>query len=337
MAESARKPTILLITTGGTISMVRDPHTGRSVPTLTAANLLAHAALAAAVEVQSVALAQQPGPSRQPADLLALAHAMQQAAKGAVDGIVVTHGTDAMEEVAYLIDEVVPAPVPIVFTGAMRPSWAAGYDGIRNLENAIRVATTVPAEYGTLVTLNDEIFEAWNVYKADTGALDAFAARRGAPRGRIFGDQVEFAWRPVPRVRLGRIPPSLPATVPILTMGVADNAVLLDQFSRGVGHDPPYEAVQGVVIAGMAAGSVPPVARKRILSLAESGLPVVLCSSAASGRTAEDYYYPGAYEDLRGAGVAIEDWLTPRKARIRLLLSLGLRVPYVPFGKEFVI
>lgn len=336
MAESARKPTILLITTGGTISMVRDPPTGRSVPILTAADLLAHTALAAAVEVRCVDLTQKPGPSQQPEDLLALAHAMQQEAKSDVDGIVVTHGTDTLEEVAYLIDEIVPASVPVVFTSAMRPSWAAGYDGSRNLENAMRMATAVSAEYGTLVTMNDEIFEAWSVYKADTGALDAFAARRGAPCGRIFGDQVELTWRPVPRVRLGRIPPSLPATVPILTMGVAENAVLLDQCSR-VGHDPPYEAVQGVVIAGMAAGSVPPVARKRILSLAESGLPVVLCSSAASGRTAEDYYYPGAYEDLRGAGVVIEDWLTPRKARIRLLLSLGLQVPYVPFGREFVV
>lgn len=339
MAESARKPTILLITTGGTISMVRAPHTGGSVPALTAADLLAHAALATAVEVRCVDLTQKPGPSQQPEDLLALAHAMQQEAKSEVDGIVVTHGTDTLEEIVYLIDEVVPASVPVVFTGAMRPGWATGYDGIRNLENAIRVATAVSAEYGTLVTMNDEIFEAWSVYKADTGALDAFAARRGAPCGRIFGDQVELTWRPVPRVRLGRIPPSLPATVLMLTMGVADNAVLLDRLAElsRVGHDPPYEAVQGVVIAGMAAGSVPPVARKRILSLAESGLPVVLCSSAASGRTAEDYYYPGEYDDLRAAGVAIEDWLTPRKARIRLLLSLGLGIAYVPFGREFVV
>jgi len=63
----------------------------------------------------------------------------------------------------------------------------------------------------------------------------------------------------------------------------------------------------------------------------------VLCSSAASGRTAEDYYYPGAYKDLTSADVVIEDRLTPRKARIRLMLSLGLHIPYVPFGREFVV
>jgi L-asparaginase len=185
-----------------------------------------------------------------------------------------------------------------------------------------------PAEYGTLVTMNDEFFEAWSVYKADTGALDAFKARRGTASGRIFGDRVEIAWRPVPRARCGRIPPSLPASVPIVTMGVGDDGILLDRLAGF--------PVQGVVIAGMAAGSVPPVARKRILSLVESGLPLVLCSSATSGRTAEDYYYPGEYDDLIAAGVVIENWLTPRKARIRLILSLGLQVPYVPFGREFL-
>src|SRR5262249_47315824 len=97
-----------------------------------------------------------------------------------------------------------------------------------------------------------------------------------------------------------------------------------------------HVAVQGVVIAGMAAGSVPPVAQKRVLALVTKGVPVVLCSSATSGRTAENYYYPGAYDELTAAGVVIEDWLSPRKARIRLMLSLGLQVPYVPFGREFV-
>jgi L-asparaginase/Glu-tRNA(Gln) amidotransferase subunit D len=78
------------------------------------------------------------------------------------------------------------------------------------------------------------------------------------------------------------------------------------------------------------------MARKRVVRLAESGLPVVLCSGATSGRTIEDYYYPGACADLTAAGVIIEDRLTPRKVRLRLMLSLGLQVPYVSFGREFV-
>jgi len=309
--------------------MVRDPATGMSVPTLTAAELLAQTSLAAQLDIHPLDLATQTGAGLRASDLLTLARAIEQEVKSNVDGVVVTHGTDTLEEVAFFIDEVTTVARPIVFTGAMRPSWAAGYDGIKNLENALRVAAAVPPEYGTLVTMNDEIFAAWSVYKTDTGALDAFAARRGAPYGSIFSNQIELAWRPVVRQRPGKIPPFLPRAIPILTMGVADEAVMLEQLSA--------QSVHGLVIAGIAAGSVPPPARQHILRLAESGLTVVLCAGAASGRTAEDYYYPGAYVDLTAAGVVIEDHLSPRKARIRLMISLGLQVPYVPFGREFII
>jgi len=112
-------------------------------------------------------------------------------------------------------------------------------------------------------------------------------------------------------------------------MGLADEAVLLDLLL-----DRP---IRGLVVASIAAGTVPPAARQRILRLAESQLPVVLCAGTTSGRTAEDYYYPTAYDDLTTAGVVIEDYLTPRKARVRLMLSLGLQIPYTSFGNEFVI
>src|SRR6266508_1935773 len=160
MAEGQQKSKLLLIATGGTISMLRDPQTGQSVPARTAADLLAQTSMVATVQVRCVDLAEKRGPSPQPEDLLALAHCIyQQTQGGDLVSIVVTHGTDTLEEVAFFIDEVAPATVPIVFTGAMRPGWAAGYDGIRNLENALRVALAVPAEYGTLVTMNDEVFE----------------------------------------------------------------------------------------------------------------------------------------------------------------------------------
>ncbi len=118
----------------------------------------------------------------------------------------------------------------------------------------------------------------------------------------------------------------LPACVPILTLGVAESLAGLDSLSAS--------ALQGPVVAGMGAGTIPPHACKRLFKLAQGGLPVVLCSGALGGRTAEDYYYPQAYEELRAAGIFLEDRLTPRKARIRLLISLGLKIPYLPFGQE---
>ena len=325
---STGKPRITLIAAGGTISQTRNPQAGNSAPALTAADLFAQTSLVGSIAARLVDFLPQPEASSGSADLLRFARCLQEEAGQTSDGIVITHGTDTMEEVAYLTDETVSAAVPIVFTGAMRPSWALGYDGGRNLENAVRIARSVSPAYGTVVTMSDRIFEAWSVYKADTGALDAFTTRHGAPSGHVFGDVVALPWRPVPRRRFARLPEVLPQSVPILTLGVGDDAALLARASD--------LSVQGVVVASMAAGYVPPGAHRRMVSLAESGVAIVLCSSATSGRTAEAYYYPHAYDGLRAAGVAIEDWLSPRKARVRLMLSVGLREPYVPFGQEFI-
>jgi L-asparaginase len=336
MARARKKPRLALIAAGGTISMLKDPETGESVSSWAAADLLAQTPLAQNFSVRCIDLVPpyQENLANQtrtsgvyPEDFLALARRIQKVMTTRIDGVVVTHGTDAMEEAAYCVDEVVASAVPIVFTGAMRPGWATGYDGIRNLENALRIAAVIPAEYATLVTLNDQIFEAWSVYKADTGAFDAFSARRGAPFGRIFGDQVACPWRPIPRQRLGQLPSVLPSSVPILTMGVADDGALLERLVD--------DQIQGLVIAGMASGTIPEVAYQKVLALSRHGLPIVLCSSATSGWTNAEYYYPTAYDELRAAGVCIEDHLSARKARIRLMVSLGLGVPYVPFGQEF--
>lgn len=323
MVTSARKPLVLLVTTGGTISMVRDPELGKSVPRLTGADLVARSSLASTFTIREINLLYDSGSV---SSLLTLARCLEEEMRGPSDGIVVAHGTDTLEEAAYAVDEMIVASVPIVFTGAMRPSWAVDYDGTRNLENAFRVATMAFREYGVLVTMNDAVFEAWSVYKSDTSAKDAFAARRGAPYGQMIGDRVSMTWKPLPRSRIGKIPASLSSAVPIVMMGIADDGSLLEKL--------PVTSLRGLVIAGMATGSVPPGARIHVLRLAEQGLPIVLCSSAASGWTAEEYYYPHAYDDLRNAGVVIEDWLSPRKARIRLMLSLALSEPYVPFGSN---
>lgn len=328
MTPDRQQSRLLLVAAGGTIGTLRDAQTGRSVPGRSAADLLALTSVVAAGAVRPVDFSPPSGAYSHPDDLLVFARSLQREMADDLAGVVVTHGTDTVEEVAYFVDETLGARLPVVFTGAMRPGWAAGFDGVRNLENAFRVVRAAPAEYGVLVTMNDDIFEAWGVYKADTGALNAFAARRGAACGRVAGDLVEFAWRPVPRARFGTLPQALPARVPILTLGVADDAAFLEWV--------PDLAIHGLVVTTIGAGGVPPGARKRILTLAERGVPVVLCSSAAGGRTAEEYYYPGAYDDLTAAGVALEDRLPPRKARIRLMLSLATRVAYVPFGREFV-
>ena len=328
MPYAGNRRALLLIATGGTISQARTQPGGERRPVLSAADLLARTTIETG-HIHCLDLPYPDGVITSGADLLRLAQTIERAAQEGMDGVVVTHGTDALEEVAYGIDEMLSGAVPIVFTGAMRPSWAADYDGIQNLEDAVRVASDLGSEYGTLVTLHGDIFEAWSVYKSDTVALDAFAARRGAPSGRVNAQRVALGRQPTRWNRLGRLPQALSYSVPILTLGVGDDAALL----RLVG-ERAERSIDGLVVASLGAGSIPPTALKQIRGLADTGLPVVCCSGAPSGPTAATEYYPGMYAELTEAGLIIENFLSPRKARVRLMLSLGLNVPYRPFESE---
>jgi len=328
MPHAGNRRELLLIATGGTISQGRTEPGGKNRPVLSAADLLARTAIETG-HIHCLDLPYPDGVIASGAELLTLARTIERAAKKGMDGIVVTHGTDALEEVAYGIDEVLSGVVPIVFTGAMRPSWVADYDGIQNLENAVRVVSDLESEYGTLVTLHGDIFEAWSVYKSDTVALDAFTARRGAPSGRVNGQRIELGWQPTRWNRLGRLPQAILYSVPILTLGVGDDAALLKLVDERA-----ERSIDGLVVASLGAGSVPPTALVQIRRLADMGLPVVCCSGAPSGPTAAPRYYPGAYDELIAAGIGLENALSPRKARVRLMLSLGLEVPYRPFESE---
>ncbi len=323
-AQQTRR--LLFLAAGGTIAMDKDEHSGRSVVMRTAAELLACATSPENTEVRCLDAPSALRVPNRPGDLLTLARWVQQEAQAGADAVMLAQGTDTLEEVAYFMDEVWSLPIPLIFTAAMRPGWAADYDGGRNLTDAFRVAVTAPADSGVLVVMHGEIFEAWSVYKADTGTLDAFVARRGAARGQVTATDIIFPLSSSGRARFRTLPSELPTSVPILTMGIGDDAVLLDRLDLA--------SVRGVVIAGLGAGTVPPVAYEKAVALVRSGVSVVLCSSAVSGRTAEEIYYPGAYDELRAAGIVIEDHLNARKTRIRLLLSLGLGLPYVPFGEK---
>lgn len=327
MPQAGNRRELLLIATGGTISQVHTEPGGESRSMLSATDLLARTTIEIG-HLHCLDLPYPDGVIASGAELLTLAQTIERAAKEGVDGVVVTHGTDALEEVAYGIDEMLSGAVPIVFTGAMRPSWAADYDGIQNLENAVRVASYLLPEYGTLVTLHGNIFEAWSVYKSDTVALDAFTARRGAPSGHVNGPRIELGWQPTRWNRLGRQPQAMSYSVPILTLGVGDDAALLKLVGERA-----ERSIDGLVVASMGAGSIPPTALGQIRSLADMGLPVVCCSSAPSGPTAAGQYYPGAYDELMAAGIRIENHLSSRKVRLRLMLSLGLNVPYRPFER----
>lgn len=345
---------LVLIAAGGTIGMARRDPAG-DPSRLSAAQLLA----ATGDDRTRVRCVDVPYPDHRIAsldDVLRLARIIETQAHRGVAGIVVTHGTDALEEVAYAVDEMVSGVVPIVFTGAMRPPWAADSDGARNLRDALRVATCAAPDWGTLVTLHGHVFEALSVYKQDSTAPDAFAARRGTPSALVRGEGVEpleSRWTPTRWNRLGRIPERLPPGVAIVTLGVGDDTALLGPAffpgnagvspastrtgsSPAVGRTAPAgerltgSGIHGLVVASQGAGTLPPAAFDRLCELARAGLPVVCCAGTPSGPVAAHPWYPAAYEALTRAGLILEDHLSPRKARLRLMLSLALGRGYAP-------
>lgn len=232
-----------------------------------------------------------------------------------VRGVVVTHGTDAMEETAYLFDLTIPLPRPIVLTGAMRTANEPGYDGRANLLAAIRVALDPSApERGTMIVMNDEIHAARYATKAHTTSLAAFKSPGWGPIGRIYSDEIEWGWnikREVFPVR--RIEPN----VHLITLTVGATESLLRYLIE--------RRVRGVVIETLGGGRVPPWWVEPIKEAVAAGIAVVVASRTRAGRTIDRYGYPGAYRDLEAAGVIFAGDLNGPKARIKLMAALGAR------------
>jgi len=194
----------------------------------------------------------------------------------AVDSIIVTHGTDTAEETAFLLDLTLPESKPVVLVGAMRPTDAVGYDGMRNFANAARVAGDGDAAgRGVLVVMGDRVHSARDVRKAKTRATEAF---RGFPRESVAIvtpsrlDWFGAPWRTEDAARLKFLP--LPE-VPILAIYAGMSAAAA---ARQLAHKP-----QGIVVSGLGEGNMPEPVRLLLLEHARRGALVVRASRTDEG------------------------------------------------------
>src|SRR5690349_17274470 len=186
---------IVLLFTGGTISMRHDPTSGGAVPSLSGRDILALApAIERIADIEIVDFGAHPGPHMTTERMWALRNAIaEQLNRRGVDGIVVTHGTDSLEESAYLAARSLDATKPIVFTGAMRTSSDLGWDGPANLGAAVRVAASETARgCGVLVVMSDRIYTGLDVTKTHTHMLDAFDSPGLGPLGVLDDGRVIF-------------------------------------------------------------------------------------------------------------------------------------------------
>jgi L-asparaginase len=304
--------TVTLLATGGTISCTLDD-AGAAVPTLYAADLAASFPAIPGVRVVPIDAARFSSWNVTVPELLELSRRVQAALEGS-DGVVVTQGTDTLEETAYLLHLTVASSRPVVVTGAMRNASVPGHDGPANLQAAaLTAASSSSVGRGCLVVFNDEIHLAGRVSKRHSTSLSTFVSPETGPVGAVDGSLVTFFGPPVPR-RTYDVS-SAGARVPLLKVAVGlDPAVLEGALSTGV---------DGLVVEGTGMGHVPASWVPAIRAAVAAGVPVLLATRTGAGPVGAAYGGPGGGHDLAEAGVILAGRRTGLMARIELICALG--------------
>ncbi|MFC4115307.1 asparaginase [Nonomuraea zeae] len=308
---------VSLLAMGGTIANA--PSAGRATPRHGAAEL-AGLLRALPVELRTGDVRTVSSRAVTPADMWALAEAVRREIAGGANGVVITHGTDTLEETAYALALLVDTPVPVVLTGAMRAPHLPGADGQANLVAAVAAALHEPlARYGPVVVFQDEIHVARLVTKQHSARVAAFASPSAGPVGFVIENEVELLLGPAPEPdRLtAAAPPDRKVELVVAVAG--SDGTLVDAIAGDVA---------GLVVAGTGGGHLSPALAEAVLRVVRSGRPVVLTSRCADGPILRRTYGgPGSETHLLGEGVLAARILSPAKARLRLLFGLSAGLP----------
>jgi L-asparaginase len=307
---------IVILFTGGTIAMRNDPTARGNTLSLHGSDIVsATHGIDSVAAVETEDWGHFPGPHMTIERMWELRNRIAaHLARPDVEGVVVTHGTDTMEESAYVAARSLGTQKPVVFTGAMRTQSDLGWDGPANLFEAVHVAAD-PASVGqgVMVVLSGQIFTAFDVTKSNTQLLDAFESPGLGPIGYL--DEGEVIYR-------RELPPAVPPITP------QNPATPVDVFFAAAGCDSRLlDAVRaesrGAVIAAMGRGNVPPDMVPGISRYITDGKPVVITSRTGGGRVGHTYAYPGGGRTLEDMGAILAGSRRPQQARIDLMLALG--------------
>jgi len=319
MCAQNKLPEIVVFFTGGTIGMSPAPGVHGVVPGNNFGELLNQLAPQDKVTLRPVCWSDKPSPHMTPADMFRLARDVEAAlAEPDVLGAVVLHGTDVLAETAYLCDMVVDSDKPVILTGSMRYYSESGYDGIRNLINAVRACLLpIPPGTGACLLMTDRLFAAREVVKTNSLNVDAFESREAGIVGYVAGESVILAGCPLahtPRRKLR--PAAIEENVALITAYTGMDRSLIDH-AKTLG-------VRGIVIEGFGAGNVPPAIVPALEACVADSVPVVLATRCIEGGVWPIYGYPGGGADLKDRGVILCGRLGGPKARLRLMCALGL-------------
>ena len=315
-----------ILFTGGTISMRFDPATGAAVPALSAAEILAEVPdLQSVGEIEIEEFARLPGPHVTPEQMWRLARrAAAWLERPDVDGLVITHGTDTIEETAYLLDLVLMSPKPVVLVGAMRTVSDPSWDGPGNVLAAARVAACPLARgYGVLVVMDEQILPAREVRKVHTESSGSFATPEFGPLGVVDAGNVLFRRAPLARpawrgegADTGLRARQLETRVELLQVytGMTDRMirVLMD------------DGLRGLALVAFGRGNVPPPIMPALEQAIRSGVLVTVSSRCVAGRVKPRYGYEGGGQHLAKIGAVLAGDLSGAKARLLQMVALGM-------------
>lgn len=267
-----------------------------------------------------------PSPHMTPDIMLRLAHFIEsELAKEHYDGVVITHGTDTLEETAYFLHLTISAPVPIVLTGAMRSSNEVGSDGEFNLITALRVAVSEAArEKGVLVVFNGEIHSAFNVTKTHTSSVDTFKSVHFGNLGMVTKDHVYLFNTPL--LKQTHMVTSLSKRVAVLKVYAGMEPDLLLAVKQ-LGYD-------GLVLEVLGQGNVPPSIVDAIAELI-AVMPIVIVSRCFNGIVQDVYGYTGGGQQLKEIGVIFSNGLNSQKARLKLMIELEINATQSELEESF--
>ena len=303
----------MVLSLGGTIAMTGEPGGGVR-PRLSGADLVAAVpGLHAVAHVEAQSFRQLPSASLRLDDLAALADEIDRCLDQGAAGVVVTQGTDTIEETAWCLDVLLANRAPVVVTGAMRNPTLAGADGPGNLLAAVVVAASGQDLGGVAVVFGDEVHSAAGVAKVHSTRPAAFGSPATGPIGVVVEGRLVLLARPVsPRLTIPRTVVRSPVSVPLVVLGLDDDGRLL----------AAADAADAVVVEAFGGGHVPQWLVPDIARLA-ARVPVVLTTRTRNGPVLHGTYaFPGSERDLRERGVLTAGTLASAKVRVLLMLML---------------
>jgi len=314
----AERPHLVVIFTGGTISMLPDPVSGAAVPALDGAAILARVpGLDAIAELEPLDWGLVPASHLRFSQILEVSTLIESAAtRPDVDGVVVVQGTDVLEETAFAWDLLHASATPIVVVGAMRNAGDPDYDGPRNVTDAVRVAADPRMRgEGVVVVMAGQILPADDVTKTNSQALDTFQALNAGALGHVDADSVVLERRRGRRATLTTVPDGAAEPVALLTAVVStDGNLIRAALAQGA---------TGVVLEATGSGNTDPDLLAAAVEAMEAGIPVALTTRCASGAVGPLYGFPGGGRSWQDAGAIMADTLSGPKARVALALGIG--------------